>query len=129
MPKDKGGSYPAEWLKKAQQDFQRVTRRLKEEDLEDAAFHLQQAIEKSLKGYLLSTGWKLKKTHDLEALLDDAVKTAPNLESYRDLCQQVTGYYLVERYPALGPAPSVGEIESGYRSARQFIDQILNKVN
>lgn len=68
MPGRKASGYPAEWVKKAQEDFRRVARRLAEEDVEDAAFHLQQALEKLLKGYLLSSGWQLKKTHDLEAL-------------------------------------------------------------
>jgi HEPN domain-containing protein len=102
MPSHKGETYPFEWINKAEQDLGRVAKRLVEGDTEDAAFHLQQAIEKFFKGFLLSTAWKLKKIHDLEALLDDAVRVAPKLEAYRALCQQVTGYYLAERYPITG---------------------------
>ena len=120
MPSRKGESYPSEWISKAEEDLRRVAKRLTEGDTEDAAFHLQQAIEKFLKGFLLSTGWKLKKIHDLEALLDDAVRVAPKLETYRGLCQQVTGYYLAERYPSLGPAPAGSEIRSAYRDAQRL---------
>lgn len=120
MPSRKGGTYPSEWIKKAGQDLRRAARRLTEGNTEDAAFHLQQAIEKFLKGFFLSTGWRLKKIHDLEALLDDAVRLAPKLEAYRALCQQVTGYYLAERYPSLGPAPSAREIRSAYRDAQRL---------
>lgn len=118
MPSRKGETYPSEWIEKAERDLRRVARRLKEGDTEDAAFHLQQALEKFLKGFLLSTGWKLKKIHDLEALLDDAVRLVPELETYRALCQQVTGYYLAERYPSLGPVPSAREIRLAYRDAQ-----------
>ncbi len=127
MQSHKGETYPSEWIGKAKQDLSRVAKRLVEGDTEDAAFHLQQAIEKFLKGFLLSTGWKLKKIHDLEALLDDAVRMAPKLEAYRALCQQVTGYYLTERYPSLGAAPSAQEIRSAYRDAQRLARQ-LGKV-
>ena len=120
MSKPSEGAYPAEWLEKAEQDLRRVSRRLREGDTEDAAFHLQQAIEKFLKGFLLSNGWKLKKIHDLEALLDDAVHVTPELERYRALCQQVTGYYLAERYPSVGEAPTSQEIRAAYRIANQL---------
>lgn len=124
MPSHKGETYPSEWIERAEQDLRRVARRLTEGDTEDAAFHLQQAIEKFLKGFLLSTGWKLKKIHDLEALLDDAVRVTPDLEMYRALCQQVTGYYLAERYPSLGQAPSSREIRSAYRDAQRLARQL-----
>ena len=87
---------------------------------EDAAFHLQQAVEKFLKGFLISNGWKLRKIHDLEALLDDATQLSPRFEKYRKLCQEVTGYYLTERYPALGQPPPAKEIRSGYRKAKEL---------
>jgi HEPN domain-containing protein len=37
--------YPQDWLGKAEKDLERVKNRLKEEDLEDAAFHIQQGLE------------------------------------------------------------------------------------
>ena len=128
MPSRKPSGYPAEWIQKAQQDLRRVARRLAEGDIEDAAFHLQQALEKFLKGYLLSPGWKLKKIHDLEALLDDAVRTDSRMEAYRSLCQQVTGYYLIERYPAVGEPPSESEVRASYRAARNLARWILSRV-
>lgn len=124
MPSHKGEAYPAEWIGKAKQDLSRVAKRLVEGDTEDAAFHLQQAIEKFLKGFLLSTGWKLKKIHDLEALLDDAVRVAPKLETYRALCQQVTGYYLAECYPSLGPVPDGSEIRSAHRDTKRLAEWV-----
>lgn len=128
MPSRDAGEYPSEWLEKAEQDLRRVSRRLAESDTEDAAFHLQQAVEKFLKGFLISTGWKLRKIHDLEALLDDAVQIAPPLESYRKLCQEVTGYYLTERYPALSGPPTVKEIRSRHQKAKRLAQWVRQRI-
>ena len=66
---------------------------------EGAAFYLQQAVEKYLKGYLIGKGWKLKRIHDLEDLLDHVLDYDKDFEVYRSLCQEVTEYYTEERYP------------------------------
>ena len=50
MPIEGESTYSADWLEIASDDFRRVPRRLAEGDSADAAFHLQQALEKYLKG-------------------------------------------------------------------------------
>jgi len=112
---------PRDWLQKAQKDWRRVRRRLEEGDLEDAAFHLQQALEKFLKAYLLSKGWRLRRIHDLEVLLDEAVKYREDWEQYRLLCQKVTDYYLIGRYPFLPEVPPQQDIEAAFREAHDFV--------
>ncbi|MBU1599597.1 HEPN domain-containing protein [bacterium] len=123
----KESRYPKDWFAKAQKDLERVKLRLKEEDDEDAAVHLQQAIEKYLKGYLLSKGWRLKPTHDLEVLLDEAVELNPALERFRDLCLEATPYYIEERYPFFGLEPSSEEIERLLEMAYEFVGEICEK--
>ena len=95
----KGSLYPQDWFRIAEKDFKRAQQLLKLEDPEGAGYNLQQAVEKYLKGFLLSKGWQLKRIHDLEVLLNDALKYEPTLEEFRDLCQKVTDYYLLNRYP------------------------------
>jgi len=56
MPAEQEATYPADWLQIAAEDFQRVPRRLAEGDVADAAFHLQQALEKYLKAFLKLAG-------------------------------------------------------------------------
>ncbi|MGD2248907.1 MAG: HEPN domain-containing protein, partial [Candidatus Methanofastidiosia archaeon] len=46
----------------------------KEDYFDVVLFHIQQAVEKYLKGYLIYKGWKLKKIHDIETLIIEAVK-------------------------------------------------------
>ena len=114
-----------DWYRKANKDINRTEARLKEGDMEDAAFHLQQSIEKYLKGYLLSEGWKLRRIHDLESLLDEAIKYNKELERFRSLCQEVTGYYFTERYPFVIEEPSYKEINDNLKETRKLIEMIL----
>ncbi len=63
------------------------------------AFHLQQAIEKYLKGFLLSTGWSLRRIHDLEVLLQQAIAQDTDFAPFLAACQRITEYYIEARYP------------------------------
>ena len=128
MPVSESG-YPREWVKKASEDFRRVEARLLEGDIEDAAFHLQQALEKFLKGFLLAHGWPLKKIHDLEALLDDAVAFDRALERFRPLLQQVSGYYLIERYPGFEQEEAAEkDVAQAYKEAKRLVQRLRRDV-
>lgn len=93
--------YPPDWLRIAEKDLNRVQRLLNDADPEAAGFYLQQALEKFIKACLLSHGWKLKRTHDLDALLSELVQYLPETEIYRKSCQQVVNFYFAERYPLM----------------------------
>ena len=121
MSDNRDSLYSEDWFRIAHKDFSRVSTRLAEGDIEDAAFHLQQALEKGLKGFLLARGWQLKRIHNLQLLLDDAVSFDSHLESFRSLCQRANGYYLLERYPGLGGFPEVQEIQSILPEAETFL--------
>ena len=101
MKKDSESLSQTDWQRKGSLDIRRADILIANDDPAGAAFHLQQALEKYLKGYLIGKGWQLKRIHDLEELLDYAVDFNESLESYRPLCQEVTEYYLEERYPFL----------------------------
>ena len=93
--------YPGDWLRIAEKDLQRVPRLLSADDPEAAGFYLQQAVEKFFKAFLLSKGWRLRRIHSLDALLDDALEYDPTVEGFRKVCQQISGFYFVERYPVM----------------------------
>jgi HEPN domain-containing protein len=63
---------------------------------------LQQAIEKYIKGYLLSKGWKLQKIHDIEVLIDEAIKYDKSFKDFLELGRTLSGVYLKSRYPIMG---------------------------
>ena len=95
----KESSYPTDWLRIAEKDLVRVQQLLGVHDPEAAGFYLQQALEKFLKAFLLSRGWRLQRVHDLELLLNESITFDPSLEPYRAVLQKVTGFYFLERYP------------------------------
>ena len=92
----------SDWMIIARKDWNRIHHMLEYDDFEASGLFLQQSLEKYIKAFLFQHGWKLRKIHELDALLDEAVKYKPNLENFRDLCERVSGYYLAERYPPLG---------------------------
>lgn len=75
--------YPADWLRVAEKDLNRAEHLLSVHDAEAGGFYLQQAVEKFLKAFLLAKGWKLERIHDLEALLNRALRYEPLLEPFR----------------------------------------------
>jgi len=93
-----------EWLEIARKDWGRIQVMLAHDDPEAAGTFLQQAMEKYLKAWLILKGWRLRKIHELDALLDESAAFSPELISYAALCERVSGYYYLDRYPPLGPA-------------------------
>jgi len=100
---------PEDWRNIAEKDLRRVQLLLDAGDPEGGGFHLQQAIEKYLKAFLLSKGWRLRRTHDLEALLNEALGYDTSLDEFRSLCQRVTQFYTVDRYPPSTMAAGIDE--------------------
>jgi len=129
MPGNKESPYPKDWIGKAKKDLQRVRVLLAHDDTEGAGFHLQQAIEKYLKGYLLSKGWKLEYVHSLIKLLNYAKDFDSSFEEFRALCEQVIGYYIVDRYPfPVSATPTKEEIEQALGKTEQLVNRIDAEV-
>lgn len=103
MTEAKDSTYPEDWIKVARKDWHRVVVLLEDGDPDGAAFFLQQSLEKYLKAFLMGKGWKLRKMHELDTLLDYAVESDASLDGFRELCERVTGYYYTERYPMIIP--------------------------
>ena len=128
MPR-KESLYPNDWLKIAEKDLTRVESLIKINDPEAAGFYLQQAVEKFLKAFLLSNGWKLDRIHDLEALLNAALKYDPSLEIYRDACQKITGFYMVERYPLImDTGLTIMDVRKSIADIKSLIEKLRNAV-
>jgi HEPN domain-containing protein len=112
-------------LRIAEKDLARVEGLLSDQDAEAAGFFLQQAIEKFLKAFLLSKGWQLKRIHDLETLLNAALKYDTSLESYRAGCQKITAFYSVERYPFITEADLT---EEDVRGSLGQVSGLIEKI-
>lgn len=122
MKKIENSHLQEDWIKIAKKDWDRVERMLEDDDLEGAGFFLQQSLEKYLKAFLVTKGWKLY------TLLDEAIKYNSNLEVFRLLCERVSGYYFTERYPPLSEESLTREdIEKDLKQSKRFIEVLLNE--
>jgi HEPN domain-containing protein len=121
---------PTDWFAQGDLDLHAAEVLLSQDGpLSIAAFHLQQAIEKYLKGYLLSTGWFLRRIHDLEILIQEATARDEDFSPYLTPCQKITEYYIETRYPLGISTPLQPEtVQADLDTARDLIPLILEKV-
>lgn len=128
MPR-KESLYPTDWLRIANKDYARVEYLLNAHDPEAAEFYLQQALEKFLEAFLLSKGWQLQRIHDLEPLLNEALKYNPSFEQYRNILQRVTGFYFIERYPfVLDTAITEEDVRQALAQMKVLIESIRSAL-
>lgn len=66
--------------------------------LEIVCFHLQQAAEKYLKGFIQLHAGEYPRTHDLVVLLDECRKFTTEFEIYRDALASFAPYAVQLRY-------------------------------
>jgi HEPN domain-containing protein len=121
---------PAEWFAQGDLDVQAAEILLSQNGpLAIVAFHLQQTIEKYLKGYLLSTGWPLRRIHDLETLLREAIVQDADFARFLAACQKITEYYIEARYPIGVITPlRRADLQADLNTARALIALIQRKV-
>jgi len=89
------------WKIKSEHDLKACRQLLQADEqlAEIIAFHAQQAVEKALKGFLVSRKcFDFPKTHDLGRLLDLAESFEPDLASL-DAIIELTPYAVEMRYP------------------------------
>src|SRR2546429_5087504 len=60
---------------------------------------LHEALERYLKGYLISQGWLLRRTHDLGELLADATGYDPRFAAFQQLADNLTDQFWAQHYP------------------------------
>lgn len=118
-----------EWLEKGLHDISTVELIIMSKGYADVAgVLLQQSLEKYMKGFLIFKGWKLKKTHDLKELLDEAVKYDDIFKDYYDLFDVLTHYFFEERYPLGLSETTIDEIKELYDKVKVLIEFIDKKV-
>ena len=61
---------------------------------------LQEAVERFLKGYLVATGWRLRRTHDLQNLMHEAAQRDPRFTTYLPLARELTEEFSLCIIPA-----------------------------
>jgi HEPN domain-containing protein len=122
---EKESSLPEDWFEKGDEDKKAVEILLKHGgSVSVSSYLIQQMLEKYIKGFLLSKNWRLKRTHDLEELLDKMVEYDLSFEEFRELSQEATAFYFFERYPFFGSELSREEVERIYKKSLELIRKI-----
>ena len=94
-----------EWMEFARMDFltaKHLYEHMYPKPLEIICYHCQQAIEKFLKGVLISNGVTIKKTHDLGLLAEMLQEYTEMDEKYLEMCDDLTPYKETRRQIAHG---------------------------
>ncbi len=91
----------AAWLRKADHDLLNIANNVAAEQVpwDTVCFHAQQAVEKTLKAFLVFHGQDPPRTHDLVALLARGVRYAASLADLEKDCRNLTYFAVSTRYP------------------------------
>ena len=89
---------------------------------------LQESVERYLKGFLISQGWRLEHIHDLNRLLDAAAAHERGLQAFAPLVQSLTEQFWAQHYPG----EELDDVGTDYddlrRQAGELIALILKSV-
>ncbi len=117
-----------QWLLKAEEDLL-VVRKLTEPVVvaaSSACFHCQQAVEKSLKAFLIANDIDLKKTHNLEYLLYKCAEVDPDLAGLE--LNELSDFGVDARYPGDMYTPTDIETLEYKKLAMDIKDLIQRKL-
>lgn len=118
---------PAElWFAKGAHHIESAVSLYEEEGYTDIiGLHVHQAVEKYLKGYLLTKGATPGNTYDVVILLQEAAKYDKNFGKYLAPCQGMNCYYMDNLFPASEYSePTGAEIKAYLDMAWEIINKV-----
>lgn len=96
--------------------------------LDTAIYHRQQAAEKAVKGFLVYQDVRVRKTHDITELIEEAAKSAADYAALDDGAKRLTEYAVEFRYPNVQLEPTQAEFEQAYQDAARFMSVTLSLI-
>jgi HEPN domain-containing protein len=120
-----------EWLTKARDDLHAVELLQTFDDypLAVAAFHCQQAVEKSLKAFLTASGVPFLHRHDLGYLLDLCLGVDTAFVTLEPMIDGLTPYAVEIRYPTDFPLqPESDDVDTFHYQAQAVYEFVQKKL-
>jgi HEPN domain-containing protein len=107
------------WLTKSKRDLASALKLSSGEEryLDTAIYHCHQAAEKAVKGFLVFHNHRLKKTHNIAALVHEAIEYDKAFVSLLDSAEKLTPYAEEYRYPDEELEPTTVEFQNAYSIA------------
>lgn len=123
------------WLDFAWEDLRVIDDLIEEEAYGLACFHAQQAIEKTLKAYLVRKEGKVNKLHSLAELLNLCSNLDNSFKDFENYALTIDRYYIPVRYPDALPGslpegmPSKEDAEEALKMAEEIFEFVKNEIN
>jgi HEPN domain-containing protein len=115
------------WLAKADEDLV-AAERLLPEIVNQAAFHVQQALEKTLKALMVAKRQEIRKTHDISLLVSLVRPRWPELIPQHFPIVELSQWYLASRYPGLEEvALSISDVRAALTFVSDFIATVRSR--
>ena len=111
-----------DWLEIAARDL--LAARLlmeRQQCLEIAGFHCQQAVEKGLKAYIIHASGQLVDGHNVTWLCRQAVRYTSDFGDWMEDCAKMNRLYIETRYPSDEDLHLSGETVERYHAAAQSL--------
>jgi HEPN domain-containing protein len=116
---------PEDWYRSASVRLGSVDRLYPFEGTSESVVELlQEAVERFLKGYLISKGWHLTKIHDLGALIAEAENYDERFGAFADFADELTDQFWAMHYPG-------GEFDEqsiDFEELRAKVGQIISLI-
>ncbi|MGI4788017.1 MAG: HEPN domain-containing protein [Janthinobacterium lividum] len=118
------------WLIKAQHDLASAQRLAEGDDplFDTAVYHCQQAAEKAVKGYLVYSDVRVRKTHDLTELILETARLTTDYAALDNAGKRLTEYATQFRYLGMQMEPTKAEYEQAYQDAALFMSVTLGLI-
>ena len=119
-----------DWLKKALSDLKMAKKGMSDDDdtLDCVAYHTHQCVEKALKGYFISKGEMIEKTHDLEYLLKLCCKEDFDFITLKNEAEKLNPFSTQSRYPDDRFSIDRQEAEAAIKMAKRVLDFVQMKI-
>jgi len=119
-----------EWFLKGDHDIETAQLLFDERGYSEViCFHIHQAVEKYLKGFLVYNGVGYKRIHDLEELVKVCGDIDKDFLNFLEECSSITEYYFESRYPLGGIMDyPLEEVKDSLDVAYKIIDLVNDKI-
>ena len=119
-----------EWLRLADDDLRLAGLTMKDDEpvYWAAAFHCQQAAEKSLKAFLAYNEYHVEKTHDIEFLVKLCMKILPEMEQFIETGAVLSEYAVDPRYPVAKFEITKTKAEKAMETARKIFEFVIDAL-
>ena len=118
------------WLQRARSDLRMAEIALDSDQPESAGacFHCQQAVEKSLKAFLVFRDVEFEWSHEIGYLLGLCCKHDGAFGQFDRWAEQLTGFAVRFRYPLDRPDPPIEQAQETLALARQLWQSVLDRL-